>query len=150
MASGATDGAYMNFQHRRRQGEPEINLIPLIDVVLVILIFLMLTTTFSKVSNLEINLPTAETVASDGAPDEITVAITAAGDVIVNGNLVGSQAVVDLAAAIGRAVPAGNADPVVVINADAKAAHQSVIDVMQAAQRAGLSHITFAIQAPAD
>lgn len=150
MASGATDGAYMNFQHRRRQGEPEINLIPLIDVVLVILIFLMLTTTFSKVSNLEINLPTAETVAVNGTPDEITVAITAAGDVIVNGNLVGSHAVVDLAAAIGRAVPAGNADPVVVINADAKAAHQSVIDVMQAAQRAGLSHITFAIQAPAD
>lgn len=140
----------MNFQHRRRQGEPEINLIPLIDVVLVILIFLMLTTTFSKVSNLEINLPTAETVASDGTPDEITVAITAAGDVIVNGNLVGSQAVVDLATAIGRAVPAGKSDPVVVINADAKAAHQSVIDVMQAAQRAGLSHITFAIQAPVD
>lgn len=140
----------MNFQHRRRQGEPEINLIPLIDVVLVILIFLMLTTTFSKVSNLEINLPTAETVASNGTPDEITVAITAAGDVIVNGNLVGSHAVLDLAVAIGRAVPTGNADPVVVINADAKAAHQSVIDVMQAAQRAGLSHITFAIQAPAD
>lgn len=140
----------MNFQHRRRQGEPEINLIPLIDVVLVILIFLMLTTTFSKVSNLEINLPTAESVAANGTPDEITVAITAAGDVIVNGNLVGSQVVVDLAAAIGRAVPAGNPDPVVVINADAKAAHQSVIDVMQAAQRAGLSHITFAIQAPTE
>lgn len=140
----------MNFQHRRRHGEPEINLIPLIDVVLVILIFLMLTTTFSKVSNLEINLPTAESQATESTPDEITVAITAAGDVIVNGNLVGSQAQVDLAAAIGRAVPAGKTDPVVVINADAKATHQSVIDVMQAAQRAGLSHITFAIQAPAD
>lgn len=150
MASGALEAEYVNFQHRRRQGEPEINLIPLIDVVLVILIFLVLTTTFSKVANLEINLPTAETGASDSTPDEITVAITAAGDVIVNGNLVGSQAVVDLAAAIGRAVPAGNDDPVVVINADAKAAHQSVIDVMQAAQRAGLAHITFAIQAPAE
>jgi len=150
MASGATDGTRMNFHNRRRQGEPEINLIPLIDVVLVILIFLTLTTTFSKVSNLEINLPSAETATTDGIPNEITVAITSGGGVIVNGNLVGSQAVVDLAAAIGRAVPAGEPDPVVVINADAKAAHQSVIDVMQAAQRAGLSHITFAIQAADD
>jgi len=137
----------MNFQRGRRHEEPEINLIPLIDVVLVIIIFLMLTTTFSKVSGLEINLPTAESEGAESAPNEIVVAVSAAGDVLVNRQPVGDKDVNAIAAALGRAVPPGGKDPVVVINADAKAAHQSVIDVMQAAQRAGLPHITFATQA---
>jgi biopolymer transport protein ExbD len=136
----------MNFQRGRRHEEPEINLIPLIDVVLVIIIFLMLTTTFSKVSGLEINLPTAESEGAESAPNEIVVAVSAAGDVLVNRQPVGDKDVNAIAAALGRAVPPGGKDPVVVINADAKAAHQSVIDVMQAAQRAGLPHITFATQ----
>ncbi len=138
----------MNFQRGNRHEEPEVNLIPLIDVVLVIIIFLMLTTTFSKVSGLEINLPTAEAESSDATPNEISVAVTPAGDVLVNGNPVGSREINAIAAALTRAVAPGQRDPVIVINADAQASHQSVIDVMQAAQRAGLPHITFAIQAP--
>ena len=135
----------MNFRRGSRSAEPEINLIPLIDVVLVIIIFLMLTTTFSKVSGLEINLPTAESVA-----EEIVVAVTAAGEVLVNRQPVGERSIDAIAAALGKAVPGQSAEPpVIVINADAKAAHQSVVDVMQAAQRAGLPHITFATQAPA-
>ena len=137
----------MNFRRGARNEEPEINLIPLIDVVLVIIIFLMLTTTFSKVSGLSINLPSA---AADGEPaaSEIVVAVTAAGDVLVNSQPVGGRAVDAIAAALAKAVPAGAKEPVVVVNADAKATHQSVIDVMHAAQRAGLPHITFATQAP--
>lgn len=141
----------MNFQRGRRQEAPEVNLIPLIDVVLVIIIFLMLTTTFSKVSGLEINLPTADAEASESLPNEITVAVTAAGEVIVDGRPVGSVSVDDIAVALGRAVKPELADlPVVVINADARTSHQSVIDVMQAAQRAGLGHISFAIQSAED
>ncbi|HRQ57521.1 MAG TPA: biopolymer transporter ExbD [Azoarcus taiwanensis] len=139
----------MNFQRGSRQEPPEVNLIPLIDVVLVIIIFLMLTTTFSKVSGLEINLPTADAEATEALPNEITVAVTAAGEVIIEGRPVGSANIDEIAVALGRAVrPEASGAPVIVINADARAAHQSVIDVMQAAQRAGLPNITFAIQAP--
>ncbi len=138
----------MNFRRGSRHEEPEINMIPLIDVVLVIIIFLMLTTTFSKVSGLEINLPTAAADASEAVADEIVVAVTAAGEVLVDRQPVGDRSIDAIAAALARAVPA-DADyvPVIVINADAKATHQSVIDVMQAAQRVGLPHITFATQA---
>ncbi len=138
----------MNFRRGSRSEEPEINLIPLIDVVLVIIIFLMLTTTFSKVSGLEINLPTAEQDTAAEVANEIVVAVTANGDVLVNRRPVGERSVESIAAALGKAAPESGREPVVVINADAKAAHQSVVDVMQAAQRAGLPHITFAIQAP--
>lgn len=140
----------MNFRRGSRSEEPEINLIPLIDVVLVIIIFLMLTTTFSKVSGLEISLPTADSSASEAVSREIVVAVTAAGDVLVNGVAVAEPGIEALAAALARAVPAEEKDPVVVVSADAKAAHQSVVDVMQAAQRSGLAHITFATRAPDD
>ena len=140
----------MNFRRGSRNAEPEINLIPLIDVVLVIIIFLMLTTTFSKVSGLEINLPTAESEGAESVAEEIVVAVTAAGEVLVNRQPVGERSIDAIAAALGKAVSGESSEPpVIVINADAKAAHQSVVDVMQAAQRAGLPHITFATQAPA-
>ncbi|MEY3202700.1 MAG: hypothetical protein RIR70_2250 [Pseudomonadota bacterium] len=137
----------MNFNRGHFREEPEINLIPMIDVLLVILIFLMITTTYAKFSGLEINLPTADAQSSAEKPDEITVAITAAGDVLINRNALGVRDVRSITAALKRIMGTGK-EPVVVINADAKAAHQSVIDVMQAAQQAGLSHISFATQAP--
>ena len=140
----------MNFRRGSRNEEPEINLIPLIDVVLVIIIFLMLTTTFSKVSGLEIKLPTAEAEGSEAETREIVVAVTAAGEVLVNRQAVGERSVEAIAAALGKSAPAdGDTPPVVVINADARTPHQSVVDVMQAAQRAGLPHITFATQSSA-
>lgn len=137
----------MNFNRGHFREEPEINLIPMIDVLLVILIFLMITTTYAKFSGLEINLPTADAQGAAEKPDEISVAITAAGDVLVNRNPVGVRDVTSISAALKRQMGSGK-EPVVVINADAKAAHQSVIDVMQAAQQAGLAHISFATQAP--
>ena len=140
----------MNFRRGSRSAEPEINLIPLIDVVLVIIIFLMLTTTFSKVSGLEINLPTAESEGAESVAEEIVVAVTAVGEVLVNRQPVGERSIDAIAAALGKAVRGESSEPsVIVINADAKTTHQSVVDVMQAAQRAGLPHITFATQAPA-
>ena len=135
----------MNFQRGRSREEPEINLIPMIDVLLVILIFLMITTTYSKFSGLEINLPTADASQSKEQPAEINVVVTAAGDVLVNKTPLGSRGIEAIAAAL-RPLSDGVKEPVLIINADAKATHQSVIDVMQAAQQVGLSHISFATQ----
>lgn len=137
----------MDFRRGRQPEQPEINLIPLIDVLLVILIFLMITTTYSKFSGLEINLPTADAPASQEQPNEINVAVTAAGEILVNQAPTGGRDVEAISNALQRAVGTAK-EPVVVINADAKATHQSVIDVMQAAQRAGLPHISFATQTP--
>jgi len=138
----------MNFQRGRLHEEPEINLIPMIDVLLVILIFLMITTTYSKYAGLEINLPTADAQKSQEQPNEINVTISEKGEVMLNRIPLGARDVVSLSSALKSA--AGNwsasAEPIVIISADAKATHQSVIDVMQAAQQAGLSHISFATQ----
>jgi biopolymer transport protein ExbD len=136
----------VNFQKGQAREEPEINLIPMIDVLLVILIFLMITTTYSKFSGLEINLPTADVQAQKEQPNEVNVVVTAGGDILVNKVPVGSREVDVIGVALKRAAGDGSKEPVVIINADAKATHQSVIDVMQAAQQSGLSHISFATQ----
>lgn len=134
----------MRFQTNRRQEEPEINLIPLIDVLLVIIIFLMLTTTYARFSGMELTLPSAAAEEVDGQPNELNIAVTAEGDVLVNRVPVVGRDVDSIAAALGRAVPANTPEPLVIINADAKSAHQRTIDVLQAAQRVGLAKITFA------
>ncbi len=137
----------MNFNRDQSRNEPEINLIPLIDVLLVIIIFLMLTTTYAKFSGLEINLPTADSSKQAEQPNEISVAITAAGQVLVNKVPLSRADVASISEALRRAAGTGK-DPVIVINADAKATHQSVVDIMQAAQAAGYPHISFATQSP--
>ena len=137
----------MNFQRGRGFDEPEINLIPLIDVLLVIIIFLMLTTTYAKFSGLEINLPTAEANKQAEQPNEVSVAVTATGQVLVNKAPLASAGVPAISEALRRAA-GDRKDPLIVINADAKATHQSVVDIMQAAQAAGYPHISFATQAP--
>lgn len=137
----------MDFRRGRSREEPEINLIPMIDVLLVIIIFLMLTTTYAKFSGLEINLPTADTAKQPEQPNEVNVAVTAAGQVLVNKVPLAAPDVAAISAALQRAA-GSQKEPVIVINADAKAAHQSVIDVMQAAQSAGYPHISFATQTP--
>ena len=137
----------MNFQRGRGFDEPEINLIPLIDVLLVIIIFLMLTTTYSRFSGLEINLPTADANSQVEQPNEINVAITASGQVLVDKVPLVAAEVKAISEALRRAA-GDRTDPVIVINADAKATHQSVVDIMQAAQTAGYPHISFATQSP--
>jgi len=137
----------MNFQRGHSREEPEINLIPMIDVLLVIIIFLMLTTTYAKFSGLEINLPTADASKQAEQPNEINVAVTATGQILVNKSPLATNDVKSISDALQRAA-GEKADPVIIINADAKATHQSVFDVMQAAQGAGYPHISFATQSP--
>jgi biopolymer transport protein ExbD len=137
----------MNLRGVRGRDDPEINFIPLIDVLLVILIFLMVTTTYQRVAELQITLPEAEADAAKQRPKEINVGIDAQGRYVVDKNVFTFTTVAALADLLRRA--AGDAkDPVVIINADANATHQSVIHVMEAARQAGLVHITFATQTP--
>ena len=135
----------MNFGSREHGDEPEINLIPFIDVLLVVLIFLMLSTTYSRFTGLTVNLPTAGDQALDTRPQEIVVAVSADGRYAVDRQPVDGRAVEVLAAAVS-ARTGGRSDVLVIVSADAMAAHQSVMNVLDAARRAGLSRITFAAQ----
>ena len=137
----------MRLRLRRFREEPEINFIPLIDVLLVILIFLMVTTTYSRFAELQINLPTAEAKKPAERLDQIDVGVDARGNYSINKDVVPGATRDALAAQLKRAA-AGMKDPVIVINADAEASHQSVIRVMEAAQSAGYGKITFTIQTP--
>jgi biopolymer transport protein ExbD len=135
----------MNFQRGRSREEPEINLIPMIDVLLVILIFMMVTTSYAKFSELQINLPQAGGETSDAKANLISVAVDASEHYAINNQGVAYTGVDALVVSLKNA--AGNqTDPTIVINADAKATHQSVINVMEAARRAGYGRITFTTQ----
>ena len=137
----------MNLRGMRDRNEPEINFIPLIDVLLVILIFLMVTTTYQRVAELQITLPEAEADPAKQRPKEINVGIDAQGRYVIDKNVFTFTNVNALAEMLKRS--AGDAkEPVVIINADANATHQSVIHVMEAARIAGFVHITFATQSP--
>ena len=135
----------MNFRSSGHRDEPEINLIPFIDILLVVLIFLVLTTTYSKFTELQVNLPTADAEAPKQNPKEIVVAVGADGRYAVNRTVLEGTSVELVASALQASAPEGQ-DTVVVISADAAAAHQAVINVMDAARRAGLVQITFATQ----
>lgn len=134
----------MNFRSHSKD-EPEINLIPFIDVLLVVLIFLMLSTTYSKFTELQVKLPVADADAQRDYPKELIVAVGADGNYSINRTPVSGRSLEALAAAITEGAKA-NKDTVIVISADASARHQSVITVMEAARRAGLHQITFATQ----
>jgi len=137
----------MNFRRRARE-EPEINLIPFIDVLLVVLIFLMLSTTYSKFTELQIKLPVADTQMQQDHDREVLVSVSSEGAYSVNRLPVADRSVNGLVAALLEAAKAGK-DSVLIINADASARHQAVISVMEAARRAGLTQITFATQSSA-
>ncbi|HYK13139.1 MAG TPA: biopolymer transporter ExbD [Burkholderiales bacterium] len=136
----------MNFRLGRQKEEPEINLIPLIDVLLVILIFLMVTTTYSRYAELQINLPTADANKPEERPNQINVAVDGQGKYVVNKSAVPFRSPDSFADELKRAA-AEMKDPVIIINADADASHQSVIRIMEAARIAGYSRITFTTQA---
>ncbi len=137
----------MNFRPRKND-EPEINLIPFIDVLLVVLIFLMLSTTYSKFTELQLKLPVADTDAQRDYPREVIVAVSSDGRYAINKTPVTGRSVEALSMALVEAAKAGK-DTTVIISADASAAHQSVIAVMEAARRSGLTQITFATQSSA-
>jgi len=135
----------MNLRGMRSRDDPEINFIPLIDVLLVILIFLMVTTTYQRVSELQIILPEADAEAAKQRPREVNVGVDAQGRYVIDKTVFTFTTANALADMLRKA--AGDAkDPVVIINADAQATHQSVVRVMEAARIAGLLHITFATQ----
>lgn len=133
----------MKFQKRERE-EPRIDLVPFIDVLLVILIFLMLTTTYSKFTELQLTLPVADADAARDRPKEVIIAIASDGRYAVDHQPLAGRS----AEAIADALRAAEARPdgVLIISADATATHQAVVTAMEAARRLGLTHITFAAQ----
>jgi biopolymer transport protein ExbD len=137
----------MNLRGTRPRDDPEINFIPLIDVLLVILIFLMVTTTYQRVAELQITLPEADAEQVKQRPKEINVGVDAQGRYVIDRTVFAFTTAAALADTLKQA--AGDAkEPVIIINADANATHQSVIRVMEAARIAGVIHITFATQSP--
>jgi biopolymer transport protein ExbD len=136
----------VNFQRGKEKEPLEINLVPMIDVMLVILIFLMVSTTYSKYTELQLNLPSAQAERQPERPNEVTVLVNAQGQYVVNKAPVPFKSIEQLAEELRRA-SAQLKEPVVVITADAAATHQSVIRVMEASRLAGLSQITFTTQA---
>jgi biopolymer transport protein ExbD len=143
----------MNFRkgNSGHHSEPDINLIPFIDVLLVILIFLMVTTTYSRFTELQINLPNAVADVAEQRPNEIQIGVDARGRYKINQYPVARVDVADLAENIKKVLNemsslGQQAESIVIINADAAASHQSVIDILEAARLAGLTKIAFAAQ----
>jgi biopolymer transport protein ExbD len=137
----------VNFQRGKLKEPLEINLVPLIDVMMVILIFLMISTTYSKYTELEITLPTADAQKQLERANEVSVLVNAQGQYVINRNAVPFRGVEQLAEELRRAA-ATLKEPIVVISADAAATHQSVVRVMEASRLAGLTQITFTTQSP--
>jgi len=135
----------VNFRRGKGKEEPEINLVPLIDVMMVILIFLMVTTTYSKYTELQINLPSADADKQLERPNEVNVLVNAEGQYVINKTRVQFTNVEQLGAELKRAGD-GLKDPIVIISADKKADFQSVVQVMEASRMVGLTQITFTTQ----
>lgn len=135
----------MNFRRRQVDDEPEINLIPLIDVLLVILIFLAATTSFTRPNQMKVSLPQAQADVLDNTA--LDIAVSQEGIYALNGQLLSGNTANDIAQALKQAT-AGQSDAVLVINADAQATHESVLRVMEAARLAGVERVNFATQSP--
>jgi biopolymer transport protein ExbD len=133
--------------HRDKSPEPEINLIPFIDILLVVVIFLMLSTTYSKFTEMQLNLPVADAAAQQERPHEVIVTISSEGLFMVNKKPVSTRDVQGLSQALA-ATTQSIENPMIIISADAQASHQSVMMVMEAARRNGLNQLTFAAQSP--
>jgi len=134
----------MNFCQSTRRDQPEINLIAFIDVLLVILIFLMMSTSFSRIAGLAVRLPTVGAKASS-PPESLHVVVDAEGHFALNGRRLSARDASSLALEL-RNVSASDSRHIVEIHADAQATHQSVVSVMEAARLAGLSQVTFSAQ----
>ena len=134
----------MNFRRGRVREEPEINLIALIDVLMVILIFLLVTTTWQRYAALRVNLPEGQGSVASATPHVVVVSVAADGRMAVDKLALPANDQQGLLAAL-RALPT---DSNLVIQADGKATHQSVVDVLEAARTAGLTRLTFATRTP--
>jgi biopolymer transport protein ExbD len=130
---------------RSFEEEPEVNLIPLIDVLLIVLIFLAVSTTYSRFAELKIQLPSADATTPASPPHIVNIAVTADGRYALDRAVLAATDAASLAEALAK-VAQGRDDMLLVINADAQASHQSVISVMEAAHLAGIVRISFATQ----
>jgi biopolymer transport protein ExbD len=139
----------MSFRPGRGREEPEINFIPLIDLLLVILIFLMVTTTYSKFTELQVNLPSAEADSAAGRPAEIVVVVAADGRYLLDAGQAPQVVAPEALGAELVRVAASQREPLLVIHADAGARHQSVVAVLEAARQAGIARVSFAAQSGA-
>ncbi|WP_367027391.1 biopolymer transporter ExbD [Methylococcus sp. ANG] len=135
----------MNFRPQNRD-EPELNLIPMIDVLIVLMIFLVLTTTFSRETGLELQLPKAQSSISEETPKGVDVAVDAAGRFSVNGTPLSPDSNVEALKEAMRAAAGGQQDPLVIVRADRTTQHQHVITVLDAAGQLGFGHIGFAAE----
>lgn len=131
----------MNFRPAPRE-EPEINLVPMIDVLLMTLIFLVLTTTFAQEGAIKIRLPKAD-VATTALPRAIEIAVGPDGGYAINHAPLRSRKLADLESAL-QAAAAGHKDPLVILYADRKAPYNAVVHALDAARHVGLFHLTFA------
>jgi biopolymer transport protein ExbD len=149
-ANNASNEAVAPMQFSRRaSAEPEINLIPFIDVLLVVLIFLVLTTTYREQMLLHVKLPVAQTEKEAMPAKPIQLTVTAGGDYGLQGKLLADHT----AAALSKVLAAqlsGDSQPVLIISADAHSSHQSVITAVEGARLAGIGHITFALRSASD
>ena len=132
----------MNF-HPRRSEEPELNMTSLIDVVLLLLIFFMLSTRFIDEGRLRLRLPEAGIEPQAVQQDTIEIEVTAQGGYRVNGRALANSSPGTLATAIAQAAGTDRSRPVIV-RADARATHQSVVTAMDVAGRAGFRELSIA------
>lgn len=136
-------GRIMKFRVTDRRNEPELNLIPLIDIIFILLIFFISTTTFNREAQISIELPVAKAEPSRVQDKVLEIIIDAQGQFYINQQLVVNTEIETLKRAISKAAE-GLKDPPVIISADAKTPHQAVITAMSAAQQVGFVHLTFA------
>jgi len=136
----------MRIRPRHSDSAPEVNLIPLIDVLLVIIIFLAISTTFAVDRGIEVNLPQANVQAE--LPASLELSVTSSGLYAIGGQLLDENTPQALVVELGKHAMEKGSELVLVIRADANASHQSVITAMQAARQAGISKISFAARIP--
>lgn len=133
----------MNLQQHKRD-DLDVNITPLIDIVFLLLIFFMVSTTFERESEIDITLPEAVVDAGEQTNNEpIEITISADGTFFINGKRVVNNQVATLKQALLK-VANGREDPPIIISADANATHQAVVSVMDAARQLGFIHLSFA------
>ena len=134
---------------RQRTDEVGVNLTPLIDVVFLLLIFFMVSTTFTRETQLSIDLPEASGTVKEAAERQVEILIDEAGSFRVNGQGLVDDRMRTLQAAIYK-ISAGDTTLPMIITADAQSSHQSVVRAMDAAGQMGFVHLSIATREPAE
>ena len=133
--------------YRRRKEDLTLNLTPLIDVVFLLLIFFMVSTSFSRESQLSLNLPTADGEPAETEQKLVELSVDVNGNYFINGQGLVNNSVQTLTSALNKLVDVDKAKPLV-INSDAKASYQAVVTAMDAAGMAGFSNLSLATKQP--